>query len=153
MARADQSLSEVKRIQSSIDLRDKSSNSISTSRSLPVYAVLMLFTVSRYDTYQTTPSAYKIMPKVRLICRRKWWINFLYINNYYQPEEQCLIHTWYLAADFQLFVIGLAVLTLLWRFPKATFWTAVTLGVVGVVLPMINTYLHAMDAMMPLTMK
>uniref|UniRef100_A0A182JNH6 Acyltransferase 3 domain-containing protein n=1 Tax=Anopheles christyi TaxID=43041 RepID=A0A182JNH6_9DIPT len=122
-------------------------------RSLPVYAVLMLFTVSRYDTYQTTPSAYKIMPKVRLICRRKWWINFLYINNYLQPEEQCLIHTWYLAADFQLFVFGLLVLTLLWRFPKATFWTAVTLGVVGFVLPMLNTYLYAMDAMMPLTMK
>uniref|UniRef100_A0A182QCV1 Acyltransferase 3 domain-containing protein n=1 Tax=Anopheles farauti TaxID=69004 RepID=A0A182QCV1_9DIPT len=71
-------------------------------RSLPVYAVLMLFTVSRYDTYQTTPSAYKIMSKMRVICRRKWWINFLYINNYYQPEEHCLIHTWYLAADFQL---------------------------------------------------
>uniref|UniRef100_A0A182PVM7 Acyltransferase 3 domain-containing protein n=1 Tax=Anopheles epiroticus TaxID=199890 RepID=A0A182PVM7_9DIPT len=122
-------------------------------RSLPVYAVLMLFTVSRYDTYQTTPSAYKIMPKVRLICRQKWWINFLYINNYYQPEEQCLIHTWYLAADFQLFVVGLLVLTMLWRFPKATFWTAMALGVVGFVLPMVNTYLHAMDAMMPLTMK
>uniref|UniRef100_A0A4Y0BMA1 Acyl_transf_3 domain-containing protein n=1 Tax=Anopheles funestus TaxID=62324 RepID=A0A4Y0BMA1_ANOFN len=122
-------------------------------RSLPVYAVLMLFTVSRYDTFLTTPAAYKIMPKVRLICRRKWWINFLYINNYYQPEEQCLIHTWYLAADFQLFVVGLMVMTLLWRFPKATFWTAVSLGVAGFVLPMINTYVYAMDAMMPLTMK
>uniref|UniRef100_A0A182NJB8 Acyltransferase 3 domain-containing protein n=1 Tax=Anopheles dirus TaxID=7168 RepID=A0A182NJB8_9DIPT len=122
-------------------------------RSLPVYAVLMLFTVSRYDTFQTTPSAYKIMPRMRLICRRKWWINFLYINNYYQPEEQCLIHTWYLAADFQLFVLGLVVMTFLWRFPKATFWTSVSMGVLGFVLPMINTYLHAMDAMMPLTMK
>ncbi|XP_052893011.1 nose resistant to fluoxetine protein 6-like [Anopheles moucheti] len=122
-------------------------------RSLPVYAVLMLFTVSRYDTFLTTPSAYKIMPKVRLICRRKWWINFLYINNYYQPEEQCLIHTWYLAADFQLFVVGLVVMTLLWRFPKATFWTAVSLGVVGFMLPMINTYIYALDVMMPLTMK
>ncbi|XP_049541201.1 nose resistant to fluoxetine protein 6-like isoform X1 [Anopheles darlingi] len=122
-------------------------------RSLPVYAVLMLFTVSHYDTFLTTPSGYKIQPKMRLICRRKWWINFLFINNYYQPEEQCLIHTWYLAADFQLFVVGLCIMTALWRFPKATFWTATGLGVVGFVLPMANTYLHALDAMMPLTMK
>ncbi|ETN62656.1 hypothetical protein AND_005646 [Anopheles darlingi] len=122
-------------------------------RSLPVYAVLMLFTVSHYDTFLTTPSGYKIQPKMRLICRRKWWINFLFINNYYQPEEQCLIHTWYLAADFQLFVVGLCIMTALWRFPKATFWTATVLGVVGFVLPMANTYLHALDAMMPLTMK
>ncbi|XP_053674394.1 nose resistant to fluoxetine protein 6-like [Anopheles nili] len=122
-------------------------------RSFPVYAVLMLFTVSRYDTFQTTPSGYRIMSKVRLICRKKWWINFLYINNYYQPEEQCLIHTWYLAADFQLFVVGLALLTFLWRFPKATLWTIVPLGVLGFVMPMVNTYVHAVDAMMPLTLK
>ncbi|XP_058053697.1 nose resistant to fluoxetine protein 6-like [Anopheles bellator] len=122
-------------------------------RSLPVYAVLMLFTVSHYDTFLTTPSAYKILPKMRLICRRKWWINFLFINNYYQPEEQCLIHTWYLAADFQLFVIGLLIMTVLWRFPKASFWCAATMGLLGFVLPMINTYLSAVDAVMPLTMK
>uniref|UniRef100_A0A182FHE2 Acyltransferase 3 domain-containing protein n=1 Tax=Anopheles albimanus TaxID=7167 RepID=A0A182FHE2_ANOAL len=122
-------------------------------RSLPVYAVLMLFTVSHYDTFLTTPSAYKIQPKMRLICRRKWWINFLFINNYYQPEEQCLIHTWYLAADFQLFVVGLCIMTALWRFPKATFWMVAGLGLIGFVLPMLNTYLHALDAMMPLTMK
>uniref|UniRef100_A0A182IST2 Acyltransferase 3 domain-containing protein n=3 Tax=Anopheles atroparvus TaxID=41427 RepID=A0A182IST2_ANOAO len=122
-------------------------------RSLPVYAVLMLFTVSHYDTFQTTPSAYKILPTVRLICRRKWWINFLFINNYYQPEEQCLIHTWYLAADFQLYVVGLLIMTLLWRYPKATLGTAVSLGVLGFVLPMLNTYFQAVDAMMPLTAK
>ncbi|XP_052862299.1 nose resistant to fluoxetine protein 6-like isoform X2 [Anopheles cruzii] len=122
-------------------------------RSLPVYAVLMLFTVSHYDTFLTTPSAYKILPKMRLICRRKWWINFLYINNYYQPEEQCLIHTWYLAADFQLFVVGLLIMTVLWRFPRASFWCASAMGLVGFVLPMINTYLSAVDAVMPLTMK
>ncbi|XP_058123114.1 nose resistant to fluoxetine protein 6-like [Anopheles ziemanni] len=122
-------------------------------RSLPVYAVLMLFTVSLYDTLQTTPSAYKILPTVRRICRRKWWSNFLFINNYYQQEEQCLIHTWYLAADFQLYVVGLLVMTLLWRFPKATFWTAISLGLLGFLLPMVNTYVYAVDAMMPLNAK
>lgn len=57
-------------------------------RSLPVYAMVMLFTVSVYDRLQISPSAYRIMPMVRRICRDKWWTNFLFINNYYRPEEQ-----------------------------------------------------------------
>ncbi|XP_058123496.1 nose resistant to fluoxetine protein 6-like [Anopheles ziemanni] len=122
-------------------------------RSLPVYAVLMLFSVSHYDTLQTTPAAYKGLPTIRRICRRKWWSNFLFINNYYQPEEQCLIHTWYLAADFQLYVVGLLVMTFLWRFPKATFRTSILLGLLGILLPMVNTYVYAVDGMMPIAAK
>lgn len=57
-------------------------------RSLPVYAVLMLFTVSAYDRTAISPSAYRVLPTVRRICRDKWWTNFLFINNYYRPEEQ-----------------------------------------------------------------
>lgn len=57
-------------------------------RSLPVYSVLMLFTVSVYDRIPVSPSAYRVIPTVRRICRDKWWTNLLFINNYYQPEEQ-----------------------------------------------------------------
>lgn len=57
-------------------------------RSLPLYALVMLFSVSVYDQLQVSPSAYKIMPMVRTICRDKWWINALFLNNYYRPEEQ-----------------------------------------------------------------
>ncbi|XP_065086709.1 uncharacterized protein LOC135708531 [Ochlerotatus camptorhynchus] len=122
-------------------------------RSLPVYAVLMLFTVSVYDRLPVSPSAYRILPTVRRICRDKWWTNFLFINNYYRPEEQCLIHTWYLAADFQLFVVGFALLMVLWKFQNIERPMALVLLAVGTVLPMLNIYYHSMDAMMLLTNK
>lgn len=38
----------------------------------------------------------------RQFCRQNWWTNFLFIDNYVNVEMKCLIHTWYLAADFWL---------------------------------------------------
>ncbi|XP_039452293.1 nose resistant to fluoxetine protein 6-like [Culex pipiens pallens] len=122
-------------------------------RSLPLYALVMLFSVSVYDQLQVSPSAYKIMPMVRTICRDKWWINALFLNNYYRPEEQCLIHTWYLAADFQLFIFGMAIVMILWRYPNLMKPIFYILLVLGMALPMLNIYFYSMDAVMLITNK
>ncbi|CAG5047458.1 unnamed protein product [Parnassius apollo] len=46
-------------------------------------------------------------------CRDKWWAHFLYINNFLEPNEKCLMHTWFLATDMQLYVLaGFLTLTL-----------------------------------------
>ena len=41
-------------------------------------------------------------------CVRYWWSNFLFINNFIPThiEDECLGWTWYLANDFQFFLIG-----------------------------------------------
>ncbi|XP_062704996.1 nose resistant to fluoxetine protein 6 [Aedes albopictus] len=122
-------------------------------RSLPVYAMVMLFTVSVYDRLQISPSAYRIMPMVRRICRDKWWTNFLFINNYYRPEEQCMIHTWYLAADFQLFLVGFLILMVLWKYRSIERSLIYVILMAGILLPMANIYFYSMDAMMLLTNK
>ncbi|XP_021697289.1 nose resistant to fluoxetine protein 6 [Aedes aegypti] len=122
-------------------------------RSLPVYAMVMMFTVSVYDRLQISPSAYRIMPMVRRICRDKWWTNFLFINNYYRPEEQCMIHTWYLAADFQLFLAGFLILMVLWKYRSIERSLIYVLVMVVILLPMGNIYFNSMDAMMLLTNK
>ncbi|XP_058835520.1 nose resistant to fluoxetine protein 6-like [Topomyia yanbarensis] len=122
-------------------------------RSLPVYALVMLFSISIFDRLQISPSAYKIMPMVRTICRDKWWTNLLFINNYYRPGEQCLIHTWYLAADFQLFVTGLTILMVLWKCNSLLRPITYFLLIVGMVLPMVNVYYNSVDAMMLLNLK
>ncbi|XP_074106652.1 O-acyltransferase like protein-like [Cotesia typhae] len=40
-------------------------------------------------------------------CKEKWWAKLLYIHNYvYSHDLRCLIHTWYLAVDMQLFWVS-----------------------------------------------
>ncbi|KAJ8948701.1 hypothetical protein NQ314_008365, partial [Rhamnusium bicolor] len=39
-------------------------------------------------------------------CRENWWSFFLYIQNYYNYDHFCLIHTWYLSADMQMFLLS-----------------------------------------------
>jgi len=51
-------------------------------------------------------------------CKKNWWANLLYINNYVTPKEMCLIQSWYLAADTQLFTIALFLFAFMWRYPK-----------------------------------
>uniref|UniRef100_A0A0N5CHZ5 Acyl_transf_3 domain-containing protein n=1 Tax=Strongyloides papillosus TaxID=174720 RepID=A0A0N5CHZ5_STREA len=37
-------------------------------------------------------------------CTKNWWINFLYLQNFIDVDNQCYIPTWYLATDFQIFL-------------------------------------------------
>ncbi|XP_068623888.1 nose resistant to fluoxetine protein 6-like [Battus philenor] len=44
-------------------------------------------------------------------CRDKWWTQLLFINNFIKNDVICLVHTWFLAVDMQLYVLA-AILTL-----------------------------------------
>ena len=48
-------------------------------------------------------------------CSKNWWSNTLFINNWWDESEMCLLHTWYLSADFQLFVFSIIFIILLHR--------------------------------------
>lgn len=65
----------------------------------------------------------------KYFCRKNFWKNLLFINNYISVDEpvsdsitskkflsfdfclQCVQQSWYLASDFQLFIIGILLLT------------------------------------------
>ncbi|XP_072934084.1 O-acyltransferase like protein-like [Epargyreus clarus] len=44
-------------------------------------------------------------------CRAKWWAQALYIHNFVKADDKCLLQTWFLAVDMQLY-IAVALLTL-----------------------------------------
>ncbi|XP_020624607.1 nose resistant to fluoxetine protein 6-like [Orbicella faveolata] len=51
-------------------------------------------------------------------CRKYWWTNLLYINNFYPTsfDAQCMGWTWYLANDMQFYIIAPAILFTAYRF-------------------------------------
>ncbi|XP_078604976.1 nose resistant to fluoxetine protein 6-like [Branchiostoma floridae x Branchiostoma japonicum] len=50
------------------------------------------------------------------VCRKYWWANLLYINNY--VGYKCFPHAWYLGVDMQLYVTLTGLLVVLYRYPK-----------------------------------
>ncbi|XP_044728392.1 nose resistant to fluoxetine protein 6-like [Chrysoperla carnea] len=51
-------------------------------------------------------------------CKNYWWSQLLYIQNYVNPNESCMIHTWYLSVDMQLYVLSPLILYPMWRWKK-----------------------------------
>jgi hypothetical protein len=70
------------------------------------FAPLLLLTILMHSTWLYRVGSGPLWDKVnfaeRQFCRQNWWINMLFLDNYVNVEEKCLIHTWYLAADFWL---------------------------------------------------
>uniref|UniRef100_A0A158R3R7 NRF domain-containing protein n=1 Tax=Syphacia muris TaxID=451379 RepID=A0A158R3R7_9BILA len=39
-------------------------------------------------------------------CRKYWWRNLLYINNFYGSNDVCMEHLWYIAVEMQLYILA-----------------------------------------------
>ncbi|XP_053686962.1 uncharacterized protein LOC128736503 [Sabethes cyaneus] len=69
-------------------------------RLLPVYYFFLLH-ATVYDWYpgiDTGIIGYKTMTMERLLCRKYWWSNVLFLNNLPLVVGQCFGHTWYLSS-------------------------------------------------------
>ncbi|XP_052893013.1 nose resistant to fluoxetine protein 6-like [Anopheles moucheti] len=114
-------------------------------RLTPVYGFMLLLDASWLIRLQDGPVWKRVAETERTYCRTNWWANVLYVNNYVTVSEPCLQQTWYLATDFQLFIIGLALLALTWRYPKLL-KPLLALAVAGALLtPAIVTYVNRFE--------
>ncbi|WAR07156.1 NRF6-like protein [Mya arenaria] len=80
-------------------------DSFFTLRLTPPYMLVLMF--------GTVLSPYLIMGPLRLTndimgeCRKNWWTNLLYINNYVELDHWvCMGWSWYLANDMQFYIIS-----------------------------------------------
>ncbi|CAG9766404.1 unnamed protein product [Ceutorhynchus assimilis] len=78
-------------------------------------------------------------------CRKNWWTNVLFINNYIDNNNMCLHQTWYIAADMQLFMVSVAVLYVIWNYPKTLKYIFGTLLFVGFLTPGMIAYVNNYD--------
>ncbi|KAK9869313.1 hypothetical protein WA026_003063 [Henosepilachna vigintioctopunctata] len=76
-------------------------------RLIPVVAVLEAALRSNLAYNMVSYINADMMKREVDICRYSWWKNFLFIQNIYEPDKICSSVTWYLAADYQLYLLTL----------------------------------------------
>lgn len=101
---------------------------------------VLLFNATWLVRLQDGPVWLHTVAAEQSFCRQNWWTNLFYINNLMRTTEPCFQHGWYLAADFQLFIVGVALHMMFWRFPSTTKLLLATGLAVAVAVPGLITY-------------
>lgn len=60
-------------------------------------------------------------------CHKYWWSALLYLQNYVNPTEICMGHTWYLSVDMHLFVLSPLIIYPLWRWGRRAIYAIAVL--------------------------
>ncbi|XP_077299464.1 nose resistant to fluoxetine protein 6-like [Arctopsyche grandis] len=110
------------------------------ARLTPVYALVIGFLCTVYEKLSTGPLWQYIIGDDADSCRRWWWTNLLYINNYVGEGQLCMGVTWYLAADTQLFCYGILVMMFITKFPSIARLFFGFLIAIAVLVPGVLTY-------------
>nr|XP_049696334.1 O-acyltransferase like protein-like [Helicoverpa armigera] len=78
-------------------------------RLTPLLAVAALLQASYFNRFTDGPF-WLTVAEYTNNCRKNWWSTLLYVQNYVHVEEMCVAHSWYVAIDFQLYVVSPLVL-------------------------------------------
>lgn len=65
----------------------------------------MLFAVT-LSIFLNDTSQFMNIENIELNCKNYWWRNLLFIQNLYPLSEMCMSWSWYVATDFQLFILS-----------------------------------------------
>ncbi|KAG8325622.1 hypothetical protein J6590_062560 [Homalodisca vitripennis] len=87
-------------------------------RLTPSMAAMILLSSTLLIHLSNGPVWQKYMGVFELLCNCLWWSNLLHISNCLGISLQCRPETWFLAADFQLFVMSPLLLLPLFYQPK-----------------------------------
>ena len=117
-------------------------------RLFPLYAFVMLFTTGILPLLASGPTYFLYVDGDLSSCKELWWAHFLYVNNFWgllpHHVDMCIGWTWYLANDFQFFILAAILVPVFYHKPKLSF--TILLGVQTVcfiattVLAVINHY-------------
>ena len=103
-------------------------------RLTPALALMMLFTVGIWKVLgnNTVPQWQPALDETDG-CSYSWWVNILYLNNLIHTQtgnDLCLGWSWYLANDFQFFLIAPLLILPMIKWPK--FGIAPTVGLISI---------------------
>uniref|UniRef100_A0A1Y9IRE9 Acyltransferase 3 domain-containing protein n=1 Tax=Anopheles merus TaxID=30066 RepID=A0A1Y9IRE9_ANOME len=109
-----------------------------------VYAFVILLHATWLLKLQTGPLWRWGAETEQTFCRRNWWTNLLYINNYVHADEPCVQQAWYLGTEFQIFIIALIMLVTIVKIPRAKVPILGLVLLAGYVIPALFIYIPAL---------
>lgn len=81
-------------------------------RLTPILIFMILIHSSMTSRWCNGPFCDHVFATERNNCRKHWWRNLLFINNYFDVNEICVLQSWYLSADFWLHILAMICLEL-----------------------------------------
>ncbi|KAL3280802.1 hypothetical protein HHI36_004033 [Cryptolaemus montrouzieri] len=109
-------------------------------RILPTFAALIAFCTFVLPWLDSGPMWNQVVYHHSEICKKNWWMNFLFIHNYFGFGEMCLTHTHHIGIDTQLFFISPFLILLLWKYPKMGLGILISLATGSTILRYYVTY-------------
>lgn len=109
-------------------------------RYTPVWAAIILYSVSLMKFTLTGPFISDFSPA----CKKYWWSALLHIQNYVNVNDQCLNYSWYLGADFQLFIITPFIVYPTFKYGWKYVWSVPVLGFLSSVYVLIFSLVNTL---------
>eukprot|EP01097_Dermamoeba_algensis_P005266 TRINITY_DN3341_c0_g1_i2.p1 TRINITY_DN3341_c0_g1~~TRINITY_DN3341_c0_g1_i2.p1 ORF type:complete len:722 (+),score=200.34 TRINITY_DN3341_c0_g1_i2:43-2208(+) len=101
-------------------------------RLTPVYMFVVFLTITVEPQWLMGPNSVATFMNEAESCKKYWWTNLLYINNFYPSSEvaSCVRVSWYLANDMQMFVVSPLFFFSFYK-SKILGWILIVLGLVA----------------------
>ncbi|XP_071451501.1 nose resistant to fluoxetine protein 6-like [Hetaerina americana] len=81
-------------------------------------------------------------------CINNWWANLFMVQTFVHPEEMCLIQSWYVAVEFQAFLLCVPVAVLICRHRRVGLYALTFMTFLCLLIPFILTIVYNLDALL-----
>ncbi|KAL9880686.1 nose resistant to fluoxetine protein 6-like isoform 2-T2 [Glossina fuscipes fuscipes] len=109
-------------------------------RLTPAYLVTIGFYMTWFPSLGDGPLWQQRIEREQERCISSWFLNILYINNYFNVDKLCMFQSWYLAVDSQLFFLSPIIIYLLNRSRKYGIILLSITAVITSIIPFIISY-------------
>ncbi|XP_044763413.1 nose resistant to fluoxetine protein 6-like [Coccinella septempunctata] len=109
-------------------------------RLTPAFAMMVLIYASGLIKYIGNGPKWYTLDSTIETCKENWWLALLYVQNYLDYSKMCVVQSWYLSADFQLFIVTPFLLIPLKKYSKYIMPSLYAVAVAGMIVPFFIGY-------------
>ncbi|XP_004524121.1 nose resistant to fluoxetine protein 6 [Ceratitis capitata] len=114
-------------------------------RLTPAYMAIIGFYMTWLPSIGSGPLWRERISREQERCQASWWLNILYVNNYFNTDKFCMFQSWYLSVDTQLFFIAPIFIYLLYKARKCGQRLLIAAVVCTSLIPFVVTFLRHLD--------